>query len=333
MLAAVLGVTGVAPAAAPTQSWELRGDGRWQQVGGSPTTAPAQDAVLDRVESMLQAKQPIAAKRVVVAWLKANLKSPARDRGLYLLGQANFDSGNRIMSFYNFDELMDKHPSSRFFYPALDRQYDIADAYLRGYKRQFLGMWILGAKEEATEMLYRIQQRAPGSPIAEKSLLRVADYYYAVGDFDVAADAYAAYVRSYPRSPYLDRVRLRQAFSSLAQFRGVRFDATPVIDARQQLVDLTEAFPKLAEEENFAAIIGRIDQALAKKLLVTADFYRRTRKPAAAAYYYQYLVKTWPNSPEAAEARTKLPGSTTTQAGEAEQPATKPTTVPNRERQ
>lgn len=320
-----------------TRSWEYQ-DGRWIQTE-VPTTAPVQDETLDRVEEMLRAHQALPAKRIVLAWIRTHKNSPIRDRALYLLGQANFMAGNRLWSFYNFDELLDLYPTSRYFYPALQRQYDIADAFLRGYKRRFLGMAILGATDEATEILYRIQQRAPGSPLAEKALLRAADYYYASGDFDIAADAYAAYARAYPRSPLIPRVRLRQAFSTLAQFRGVRFDATAVIDARQQLVELMQTYPRVADEENIPAILQRIDAALAKKLYETADFYRRTHKRQASAYYYQYLIKTFPTSPEAALAQSRLadlPASakevpTLPTNGAANPPATNPATPTNPE--
>ena len=83
-------------------------------------------------------------------------------------------------------------------------------------------------------MLYRIQERSPGSPLAERALLRTADYYYNTGQFELASDAYAAYVRSYPRSPNVPRVRLRRAFASYAQFRGTKFDATSLLDARRR---------------------------------------------------------------------------------------------------
>ncbi len=201
-LAALLSASGLALAQTTMPSWELKDGGRWQQVAG-PATQPVSDATLDRVEEMIQNKQAEAAKRIVVAWLRTHKESPVRDRGIYLLGQANFGYGDRIMSFYNFDELMDKYPESRYYYSALQRQYDIADQFLRGWKDSFLGMKILERKEEATEMLYRIQQRAPGSPLAEKALLRVADHYYSTGEYEIAADAYASYVRGYPRSPLI----------------------------------------------------------------------------------------------------------------------------------
>lgn len=289
-------------------TWELGSGGRWRPTD-APATQPIADETLDRVEEMIRNGQGSAAKKIVVAWIRSRPKdAPNRDRAVFLLGQANFVIGSsaRISAFYNFDEVLDLYPDSRYFYPALERQFDIADAYLRGYKNRFIGLPMLSAESEATEMLYRIQQRAPGSPLAERALLRVADHYYATGDFDLAADAYAAYVRNYPRSPNLPRVRLRQAFSSLAQFRGIKFDATPVIDARQQLVNLANDYPRLAEEENVAALLRRIDEALARKLLETADFYRRTDKPRGAVYHYRYLVERFPDSPEAEEARQRL---------------------------
>ena len=61
-----------------------------------------------------------------------------------------------------------------------------------------LGVPVLPAEDEAVEMLFRIQQRSPGSPLAERSLLRTADYYYANADYDLAHDAYEFYVQAVP---------------------------------------------------------------------------------------------------------------------------------------
>jgi outer membrane assembly lipoprotein YfiO len=317
-----------APAAVP--SWELNPGGGWH-LTTAPTTQPIHDETLDRAEQMIQHGQVGPAKKIVMSWIKSHKDSPVRDRAIFLLGECNYLLGNRFLSFYNFDELLDNSPDSRYFYPALQRQYDIADAYLKGYKNRFLGLPIIDAHIEATEMLFRVQQRSPGSPLAEKALLRVADYFYGAGDFEVAADAYAAYIRGYPRSPNLPRVRLRQAFSALAQFRGIQYDATPIIDARQQLQDLQATYPQIAEEENIPAIIQRIDRALAKKLLDIGDYYRRTSKPAAAVYYYRYLTGTYPDYGEAQEAQRRLSRMPQSALDQPYPPMFHPTTQPARE--
>jgi outer membrane protein assembly factor BamD (BamD/ComL family) len=101
-------------------------------------------------------------------------------------------------------------------------------------------------------------------------------------------------------------VQLRQAYSNLAQFRGLKFDPTPVIDARQQLLKLAADYPQVAQEENIQSLLDRIDATFAKKLYVTADFYRRTKEKRAAAYVYTYLIQAYPDSPEASKAKGQL---------------------------
>jgi outer membrane assembly lipoprotein YfiO len=285
--------------------------GQWRQVDEPTTTTTAADDViqnpeLDNIEQFLAARKAKQVKKRIIGWIKANPAAPDRDRGLFLLSEMYSQLGDKIRAFYHLDELMDYYPSSRLYSPALEKQFSIADRFLKGYKRRFLGIPFLNQDDEGVEILFRIQERAPGSPIAERSLLRTADHYYDSSQFDLAADAYAAYVRSYPRSPDVPRVRLRQAFASLAQFRGLRFDATPVIDAKAQLQDIQSEYPQLAEQENVADVLERIDGILAARVAQTADFYRRTNEPKAAVHNWRYLVDNFPDTAEAARAREQL---------------------------
>ena len=296
-----------APSTAPIQTWTRTGPGSWTPPSQpAATTQRVANPTLDRADRLLAARRHGPARKLVLDWLRKNRRAPDRDRGVFLLAEAYYQYGDRVRAFYHLDELMDLHPESRLFYPAMEKQYEIADRYLRGYKRRLLGMPILGAQEEAIDMLFRIQERAPGSPLAERALLRTADFYYHRGNYDLAADAYAAYARGYPRSPVIPRVRLRQAFASLAQFRGRYYDATPLIDARAQLESIQAAYPELAAEEGVAGVLARIDRSMADKIFWTADFYRRTKEPRAAVYTFRYLINRYPTSPEAERARRQL---------------------------
>ena len=295
-----------APSTAAPTTHEFHPDtGRWHEVQ-APTTRPTSDQTLDRVEQLIQKNQNTAARKLALTWLKSHKDSPLRDRAIFLLAQAYFQYGDRVRAFYHLDELMDNYPDSPLFYHALEKQYQIADAYLRGYKIRFLMVPLFGAENEAVEMLFRIQQRSPGSPLAEKALRRTADYYFADRQYDLAFDAYASYNRSYPRSPDIPIVKLRQAFSALAQFRGSPFDASTLLDARALLGDIAQRHPDLADQENLAEVVRRIDATFSGKLYDTADFYRRTNKPRAAVYLYRYLIKTYPQSRQAAKSQEQL---------------------------
>lgn len=293
--------------AAQPKTWEQNAKGEWTPVAATaPADAFIDNPTLDRVEQGLADGRAQPALDDAIAWIKTHPDAPDRDRGLFLLAEAYRLKGDRIRAFYHLDELMDYFPESRLYYPALEKQYSIADDFLNGYRRRVLGFLRLSAEEEAVEMLYRIQERSPGSPIAERALLRTADYYYDSSQFDLATDAYGAYLRGYPRSPETPRVKLFRAFSSLAQFRGLRFDGTPLIDAKARLEDVLAQYPDLAKQENVREFIDRIDRTVASKLFVTADFYRRTNEPRSAVYLWRYIIQTYPASEEAARSQQEL---------------------------
>lgn len=302
----IFGCTADGHAEAQPRTFELN-DGRFTEVPTTnPSDLPKTDPVLKRIENLIDRQQFAAADKESLAWLLSHKNDPNYALGLYLHAQALDGNGDPIKAFYYCDELLDTFPASPYYAPALELQYRIADSLLSGRKLSFLGMKVLSASDDAIEMMFRIQQRAPGSPLAEKALRRTADYYFANGDFDLAADAYGAFAKQYPRNPDLPEILLRQAFSNYAQFTGVRFDPTPLINARQQMVDLINQYPEVAQRENIPSFVDSIDKTLARKLWVTADFYRRTNKPEASRVTLRVLINQYPQSDEAQQARKLL---------------------------
>jgi outer membrane assembly lipoprotein YfiO len=330
-LVIVLGVCSCA--GAEPKTWDYAGGGRWPLVD-TPTTKAAiiPNATLDLAERYLAAGDPDKAHDILADWVKNNPHADDRDRAIFLLGEMDYQQGDRLKAFYQLDELLEKYPESRFFYPALEKQFAVADAFLKGYKRKVLGIPLLGAEDEAVDMLYRIQERSPGSPLAERAMLTTADYYYNSGDFDLAGDVYTAYLRSYPRSPEVPRVQLRRAFSAYAQFRGTRHESTPLIEARTQLEDIKVKYPELAAEANVQKFIDSVNETLARKLVVSADFYRRTGHPGATVYTLREVLENYPNSAAAETARQQLktmPAAALAQAAPPSGQVELPTTAPS----
>jgi outer membrane assembly lipoprotein YfiO len=285
-------------------------NGHWQSIAPPPPPAPTTDPQLDHIQQMMDGGDAQGAYKLAIIWVKTHSKQyPLRDRCLYLIAECKYKidgDDDWITSFYYLDELMDEYPESKLFYPALQLQYTIADRILNGHNNKLLGLPIVPMTDQAIEMLYRIQERSPGSPLAEKSLLRTCDYYYSTSNWELAHDAYGFYIKNYPRSPTLADVKLRQAFSSLAQFHGVRFDPTCLLDARAELLDLIAGYPELAKQKNLSSLVTGIDAALSRKLLVTADYYSRTSAPRGAVYVYRYLIEVYPDSVDAAAAKKAM---------------------------
>lgn len=291
----------------PSQTWELAPDGSWRQTDAATlTTQPTAEPGLATARKLVDEGRYTAAFEATVRWLLSNRDSPNRDQGLLLAAETLRLSGDHVKAFYYADELLDTDPNSPLWFPALQMQFEIGEHFLSGWRRRFLGIPLEDWTSEGIEVMFRVQQRAPGSPLAERALLRTAEFYFDDQQYDLAADAYAVYAKRYPRSPEAVKARLREAYANYAQFTGPRFDPTPALNARQALSDLIVQYPQLATQQGLPQLVESIDVALARKMLYTADFYRRTRRPQSAAYLLRALVERFPSLPEARIASERL---------------------------
>lgn len=306
MLALSLALAVPAFAQPTSRTFELTG-GRFAEVPATnPASLPKPDPTLKLAELLLDRGDYAAARGTALKWLLDHKTDPNYDRGLYVMAQAVNGLDDPIRAFYYCDQLMDAYPGSEYFRPALELQYVMGDSLLNGRPLKLGFLPGLDGTDEGVEMMFRIQTRSPGSPLAERALRRTADFYFADGQFDLAADAYAAHIKSYPRDPKLTEILVKQSFANYAQFTGVRFDPTPLVNARAQMQDLINKYPDVARQENMPSFVDAIDKTLARKLLVTADFYKRTSRPEAQKLVLRVLTQQYPQSDEAQQAKKQL---------------------------
>jgi outer membrane assembly lipoprotein YfiO len=151
-----------------------------------------------------------------------------------------------------------------------------------------------------------VQERSPGSRLAARAGKELADAYYRQGRMVIAGEAYSIFLENYPTSRWAEYAYERQISASLASFKGPRFDATGLFDAERRLVEYQQAFPGAAEAHGATEALVRIDESLATKSLVVADWYERTGQKISAAYMYSRVVTDHPNSAAAIEALARL---------------------------
>ncbi|HUO07742.1 MAG TPA: outer membrane protein assembly factor BamD [Phycisphaerae bacterium] len=283
--------------------WELR-NGSWvplvQPGAGTPDAQVAQ-MILD-----LKANHTKKLISDAKKWEKANKLHPLMPQVLVLQGDAEVARGNKYKALYSYEEMLLNYPTSDLYVHVLQREYNIADAFLNGYKRKFLGMRILPVTEDALTLLDRIQDRQRGSPIAEQAGIRLVDYYYKAGKFQEAVDACSDFLKRYPYSQYVRKAEVRRAEASLGNFHGVLFDFTPLFDARERLAAIGDEYPQTAEQIQVPAVDDRIYQLEGKKELEIARYYWRAGRKHASAYYYKRVIATWPDTAAAQSARSEL---------------------------
>ena len=321
--ALIIGVAScaAAPAAAQEEYYRERQvldpeTGEW--TDRAAPAAEAVDGVVGEARLLLVQDEPRAAQKLLEAWIADNPDDARYFEAVYLLGECEFQRGD-YWAAYEQLELVVESTAGELFYKALQREMDVARAFLAGRKRIVWKVLRLPAYDDGIQILDRVWERAPGTRIGEEALKLKADYFFAVGDMDLAQDEYVALAREHPNGRFVQLAMIRSAESAAASFPGVKFDDRALVEAEERYQQVITVFPAFAEREQAPARLEGIRNQRADKDLDIAKWYEKTRRPDAATYYYRLVVADYPNTLAAAEAtgRLRTLGAAGATAGEA----------------
>ncbi len=189
---------------------------------------------------------------------------------------------------------------------ALRLEFVIAEAYLRGAKRKFLGMRLLSGEDVAFRILDEISTGYPELEIAPLAIKTKADYLFARGDHDLAEIEFARLVRDHPAHRYHQYALRQSARSALASFRGTLYDEAALVEAEERFREYGLRYPTDAKHEAVARTIDGIQTARAAKDLEIGRYYERTDHIGSAIYYYRQVARNWPGTFAAERAHDRL---------------------------
>lgn len=303
---AALSVSGVA-ASGQSQGYTLTPEGQWKQ---EPPPAPGSDeAVIASARRAIAEERFGEAESVLDAWLEANERSSKAQtpEAFRLRGDALYAQDRETAALYDYELVIKKFPQSPEFVTALEREMEIALRYANGWKKKFLGLRIEDAGELAVEMLIRIQERLPGSTLAERAAIELADYYFREREMQQAAEAYELYTINFPNGPNRLRAMERRIYATIARFKGPEHDASGLINAKEQIKVFGMQYPAEAERQGLdTAMMARLDESAAAQMLDAAEWYRRTGDGAGARYTLKRLLHRHPQTAAARKAAQLL---------------------------
>lgn len=276
----------------------------WQAQATGDVSPEA--AALWQARTLIVAGEAEQAKDLTRDWLDEHPRHPLEPQARLILADALAAEKSYFKSLFEYEYLIRAFPATPEFFTALEREYEIARLFCNGVKRKFLGMRIIPAEGEGEELLIRIQERAPGSALAEKALLFLADHYYDNGEMDLAAETYDVFLLNYQESERREWAMLRLVRAYLATFKGPEFNSTGLLDAMQWLQRYEDEFPSAARRQGIEGLRTRIEESLASKALLVADWYRRRDKDVSAATLYDRVVRDYPTTSAAYRAVDRL---------------------------
>lgn len=277
----------------------------WKQIPApEPGTAEGDLAI---AEYYLKQERYAKARRAFQRWFKNygehhdNWREAAVGYGQALLGGREYYKAHKalrpVMLEFGTDELT---------LTAAELETRIAEVFLGGTRRKWLGMRILPAQDLGISILDDIATQFPGTEVGERAWLIKADYYFDRGDFDLAEDEYGHMLAGYPRSYNVRRARLRRAQAALAQFPGTPFDDAPLVEAEERFQRFQIDFPEDAQANNVSLILEDIRNRRAQKEFEIGQYYRKVKHYPAARFYFEAVVNEWGGTVASRQAEAAL---------------------------
>jgi Outer membrane lipoprotein len=291
-------------ALAQQKTFDLSDDGQWSQTQ-APEPGSDKEIIL-RAREMIAQGRDGAAEALLDGWIERNERTdnPWLAEAYLARGDARLASDREVKALYDYEEVIKNFPGSEAFVIALTRELDIAIRYANGLRKRILGIRLENAERIGEDLMIRVQERLPKSRLAERACLELADYYYRERDMASAATMYDIFLKNYPESEFRQKALQRRVYANIAQFKGPRYDASGLREAKFLIQDYSARYPQDAERIGMDnALIARLDESAAVQMLETARWYLRRDDDVSARLTVARLLRKHPRTVAAIRAQ------------------------------
>lgn len=192
------------------------------------------------------------------------------------------------------------------------RIYDMGTYTIEAGKHGFLG--IFDYSDEGVDQLDYLVSAFPHGDLADDALIYMADYEWKERETHSAIDHLHTLIDDYPLSEWAleGRLRLGRAYRDLN--RGEMYDADSLQRSAAEYrayIELVTADPDRAREYAGKLDIARselaeVDEQLARKRIDSSDFYLRMGNAGAARAELRNVIRDYPKTHAADDARNQL---------------------------
>lgn len=287
-------------------------------VGLGPDQRTAQTALAEGKRLFAEEDYTAALKQFELAmarWPDSTMEQEA----LYYHACCHFFNDRYIDARESFVKMMEKYPNSPFMNDAVERMWAIGQ-YWEQYDQHrhhyaltpnFLDKtrpWF-DTRGHAKKTYENIQLYDPTGPRADDAIMATAGIHFRAHQYNDADHYYQLLRQEYPRSEFQFEAHLLGLQCKLLKYQGPDYDGTPLEEAQRLDKQLRQQFAgRLSpeEQERLNQTRAQVAAAIAQRDMTMARHYEKTAHYASARFYYGELVKNYPNTALASEARTRL---------------------------
>jgi outer membrane protein assembly factor BamD (BamD/ComL family) len=276
------------------ETLRLNPDGQWQNLANDPQGQYF--LALSDVKQKLSAGDKGQSLKALQK-LRTDFKDMSGpDLDAYIEAETLYAKRNWSKATKKFQEFVKAWPESPFYTSANERLFSIGTAFLLGQKRQVLWILWLPAFDEGVNIMRDIADRAGTGPMGLRALTVLAETYERKKLYPEAYEVWSEVADKWPTGDVGEKALLRMAQCLHAAYKGPWYDATWLVSAKAYYEDFRNRYPQKAQQIQAGETIGVIVEQQAYKNYSVARYYDKTDHPLAANLYYQYVLKTWPDS-------------------------------------
>lgn len=296
------------------------GQAAWEST--RVATSPEVEAELDAAMKLYDAKKYAEAlprlSRIAASEGKKGT-SPACQKALFHAAECQYQLRKYVDSNNSFEKLIRDNTGleSKYLEKATARQYEIAQMWLAAedptrkplpLSARFNGQMPLADSDgHAVKILEQVRLHDIKGPLSDVAVLRLADHYHAVGDYESAALYYDQLVADHSKSPYRERAMRSSIDAKMKGYMGPRYDKTGLESARDMVKQTMASYPENQEgAKDLYHSLDLINDEEAASDYEAGLYYVQAMKPTSAEYQFGRVIARHPKSKWADKARAEM---------------------------
>jgi outer membrane protein assembly factor BamD (BamD/ComL family) len=289
-----------------------------EKVGLGPDEAEARSLYAEGEELFRNERYGPAGKKfkaAIARWPDSQLEQDA----MFQLAESQFFAKKYSAAVDAYDALLAKYPNSPHLDKTITRQFSIA-RYWEQY-HQHDPDWVTTPNMfDKTRPLFdtighsvrvydNIRLNDPTGPLADDAIMATANSYFLRGRYNDADYHYELLRTEYPRSEHQFEAHLLGLQCKLRKYQGPDYDGLPLEEAERLVKQLrTQFYGELDKDQQkrLAEVSGQLSREQAGRDYHMAQHFERTGYNRAAKFYYDGLVRRYPQTELATKARERL---------------------------
>lgn len=296
----------------------------------------------DAAKALYDKQEYSAARKAFHKVAKKYKDKPIEEEALFMVGESYFKMQYFPDAQDAYDELFKKYPSTRYLEEATQRLFAIARYWLDSPKPasavelahfsqespektlddlpearvpytfpltpNFLDKSrpLFDTPGRALQALKSVWINDPTGPLADDALMIAATHHLRKRDYQEADHIYGTIREQYPEGEHASAAYVLGQHASYNSYQGSRYDAKQLEEARKLTDSVLRLYPELPQQKKLKGDLTKMDQEKAERDWVRVQFYLKRGEKDSAAVMAEFLLKDYPESPRAKEARSLL---------------------------